>query len=427
MDPKNTTTQLMLDFDADPVMAPEPPADISQRHVAIATHEAEPVRRIASMLRARNDAEAIEVWIAARCDDAGRDRSGRPAHTALAYGREARRFLLWLQVERKSSLKDASLEACIQYKRFLADPQPRERWCAPRGAKVGAAEWRPFAGPLSARSCRQAMTILSSLFGFLQDQQYRVGNPWSGVSMPRNSTPNIDTGRSLSRSQWMAVEREMQEGPSDFRSKQLRWAIKFAYVTGLRLSELVSADCGDLRCVEIDATEDNWSEPQDAVVPTAWLIRTLGKGLKVRDVPVPSAVVEELGEILGAAGVSTDPRLHRSRPLLIAANSAGAGASGACLKRLCAQTLYRQIKSLFLRVAARMTREGRHGDAETFAQASTHWLRHTHCVHAVAHGTPIDVVQQNVGHTSLSTTTLYCRSSLTRRIRESSRLTTRRD
>jgi site-specific recombinase XerD len=53
-------------------------------------------------------------------------------------------------------------------------------------------------------------------------------------------------------------------------------------------------------------------------------------------------------------------------------------------------------------------------------------LRHTHCTHAIASGTPVDVVQQNVGHTSLSTTTLYCRSSLARRIRESNRPMARR-
>ena len=128
------TSQLMLDFYSDAAMAPEPIVDFSQRHVAIAPQEAEPVRRTASMLRARNDAEAIEVWLAAKCSDAGRDRLGRPAHTTIAYTREARRFLLWLQVERKSSLTEASLEDCIEYKRFLTDPQPRERWCAPRGA-----------------------------------------------------------------------------------------------------------------------------------------------------------------------------------------------------------------------------------------------------------------------------------------------------
>jgi site-specific recombinase XerD len=427
MKSKHLTSQLKLDFYSDAAMAPEPNSDTSQRDVAFAPHAAEPVRRTACVLRAGNDAEAIEVWLAAKCSDAGRDRLGRPAHTTIAYAREARRFLLWLQVERKTSLIGAALEDCVAYKSFLADPQPRERWCAPRGAKVGAAEWRPFAGPLSARSCRQAITILSGLFSFLQDQQYRLGNPWAGISMPRNSKPMIDTGRSLSRSQWMAVEREIQEGPSDFRWRQLGWAIRFAYVTGLRLSELVCADCGDLRWVEIEDSKDDWPETQGSAVRAAWLIRVCGKGLKIRDVPVPSDVIDEFGEILTAAGASNDPRRHRDRPLLVTLKSVGTGALGASCERLSSQTLYRQLKMLFCRVAARMTREGRHADADVFAQVSTHWLRHTHCVHAIARGTPVDVVQQNAGHTSLSTTTLYCRSGLARRVRESNRLNARHE
>jgi integrase len=219
----------------------------------------------------------------------------------------------------------------------------------------------------------------------------------------------------------------LREGPKDLRSRQLAWAIKFLYSTGLRLAEVSAADCGDLRWVEIDDTEDDWSDRQDAAVPAAWIIRTLGKGLKVRDVPVPIAIVEELGGILAAAGGSNDPGAHQGRPLLIAASSFDASALGASLKRLSAQTLYRQLKMLFRRVAARMAREGRHLDADVFAQVSTHWLRHTHCVHAIARGTPVDVVQQNAGHTSLSTTTLYCRSRLARRVRESSRLTARHE
>jgi site-specific recombinase XerD len=34
-------------------------------------------------------------------------------------------------------------------------------------------------------------------------------------------------------------------------------------------------------------------------------------------------------------------------------------------------------------------------------------MRHTHGSHSVAAGTPIDVVQQNLGHASLATTTIY--------------------
>ena|GEM_PF-7036306 len=45
--------------------------------------------------------------------------------------------------------------------------------------------------------------------------------------------------------------------------------------------------------------------------------------------------------------------------------------------------------------------------AERFDQASTHWLRHSHASHAIAAGMPIEIAQQNLGHASLATTTIY--------------------
>ena len=55
--------------------------------------------------------------------------------------------------------------------------------------------------------------------------------------------------------------------------------------------------------------------------------------------------------------------------------------------------------------------------AARLRQASTHWLRHTHGSHALAAGTPIEVVQANLGHASLATTTLYVTAEKKRRHR----------
>ena len=45
--------------------------------------------------------------------------------------------------------------------------------------------------------------------------------------------------------------------------------------------------------------------------------------------------------------------------------------------------------------------------AERFARASTHGMRHSHASHAIASGMPIEIAQQNLGHASLATTTVY--------------------
>lgn len=382
----------------------------------------------ATLLRAGSDWAAVETRIAAKADDADRDRAGRPSHTARAYRREARRFLLWLDAELGVTLATASLEDCLAYRTFLADPSPAPRWCAPRGPRIGTPEWRPFEGPLCATARRQAITILAGLYRFLQDQKYLCGNPWGGVSMPRNSQPRVNPTRRLTHAQWAAVERTLGMAPADDRARQLRWAVRFVYETGLRLAEFTAAQCGDLEWVELDDQNDLAPSDQGIGdgVPTAgaWVINVLGKGMKFRQVPVASHLIDELGELLGGSGGSNDPRQHAGRPLLVSiapGQTAGQGHG----TRLHGQTLYRQLKKLFAAVSADLARAGRQRDADLLLRASTHWLRHTYGAHAVAAGTAIDVVQRNLGHASLTSTTIYVDPELSRRVRESARLSLR--
>jgi len=410
--------------------------EASCRLPAPARGESRADREHPSLLAASSDAAAVETWVAARCADESRDRAGRPNHTARAYRREARRFLLWLQTERGASLQAARLEDCLAYKTFLSDPQPRAKWCARRGPLIGSPEWRPFEGPLGASARRQAMTILSCLYRFLQDQRYLHGNPWSGVGMPRGSEPKVDTSRHLSRTLWAVVETEGKARSTEVRARQTDWVVRFLRATGLRLAEICAAQCVDLAVVTNDA--DECDEANGRVVEgkflapclTAgtvaenlgavnWVIHVLGKGMKHRCVPVPAALVRELCETLAAQGASPDPRDHVDRPLVISRPAYGCAEMH---KPLTPQGLYRQVKRHFVQIARTLRAEGNVRDARVLESASTHWLRHTCGSHSVARGVPIDVVQQNLGHSSLSTTTKYVRSDLDRRIVEQARL-----
>ena len=55
--------------------------------------------------------------------------------------------------------------------------------------------------------------------------------------------------------------------------------------------------------------------------------------------------------------------------------------------------------------------------AERFARASMHWMRHSHASHAIAGGMPIEIAQQNLGHASLATTTVYVTTEKRRRMK----------
>ena len=80
-------------------------------------------------------------------------------------------------------------------------------------------------------------------------------------------------------------------------------------------------------------------------------------------------------------------------------------------------TLYRQLKRFFERCAERMGQGGDQAGAARLKRASTHWLRHTHASHTLASGVPIQVAQQNLGHASIATTTLYVSTEKAARLR----------
>ena len=47
----------------------------------------------------------------------------------------------------------------------------------------------------------------------------------------------------------------------------------------------------------------------------------------------------------------------------------------------------------------------------------THWIRHSHASHAIAGGMPIEIAQQDLGHASLATTTIYVTTEKRRRMK----------
>ena len=106
-------------------------------------------------------------------------------------------------------------------------------------------------------------------------------------------------------------------------------------------------------------------------------ITVLGKGAKVRTVLLPASVRRRLDALRGAA--PADAPVFRSRKH----------------GHLDRSSVLRVVKA-----AAR--RAGLSGNIVT------HGLRHSHATHSLAHGAPLHLVQQTLGHSSLSTTGIYC-------------------
>jgi integrase/recombinase XerD len=156
------------------------------------------------------------------------------------------------------------------------------------------------------------------------------------------------------------------EGPVPLRDRAL---LELLYSTGARISEVVGLDVDDL-----DLTPDRASA------------RLLGKGNKERVVPVGSFARD-----------AVDAYLVRARPAL----AAGGRGTPAVFLNARGARLSRQSAWAVLRQAAR--RAGIPGAEEV----SPHTLRHSFATHLLAGGADVRVVQELLGHASVTTTQIY--------------------
>jgi site-specific recombinase XerD len=392
------------------------------------------------LLKASNDYQAILAWLRSKHGlmpdqkahlkarrrqrdigvEHGLDWLQALSNTQRAYRKEAERFLLWAVMHKGKALSSMNNEDCTEYRDFLADPQPHSRWCGDRGRERWSPLWRPFEGPLSASAQRHAVTILKNLYGFLVDQNYLMGNPWSAVSVPRTAGPKVNAGRSFSLAQWQFIEEQLTLLSATSANQRLTFGLHLLYATGLRLSEVVAATVDDLQWVEYPA-DANDDEPMEG-----WLLRVIGKGQKEREVPLPADVMSELTEYLVSRRLDADPQSIANQGACLLGKASDAAQRAPALSNgqavdphqgIAATTFYDQIKRFFDECAAVLRGQGDAKGAERFTKASTHWMRHSHASHAIAGGMPIEIAQQNLGHASLATTTVYVTTEKRRRMK----------
>jgi integrase/recombinase XerD len=148
------------------------------------------------------------------------------------------------------------------------------------------------------------------------------------------------------------------------------------YATGLRISELVGLDVGDLDL------EDGF-------------LRAFGKGAKERLVPVGGAARAAIVAWLparadlvrpGVRGRSGGSARRRADPDAVFVNPSG--------RRLTRQGAWKIVQAHGLR-------------AGLGERLSPHVLRHSCATHMVEHGADLRVVQELLGHASVSTTQVY--------------------
>ena len=182
---------------------------------------------------------------------------------------------------------------------------------------------------------------------------------------------------------------------------RLQFMLRFAYATGLRISEQAKATVGQL------VHHDHPDNPRGT-----WSLVFVGKGTIEREVHVSHTVMWQLTRYLKNRGLTEDiGRLYPATPLI------GRVKADEKVGNLSVEQLHAIYKRFFEDAARALETDDPEG-AKRLASASAHWLRHSFGNHAVAHGVALDVVQSQLGHASLATTSVYVRAEAERRAQE---------
>jgi len=271
----------------------------------------------------------LELWL----DALGVERGLSP-RTVAAYRSDLVRLGTWLEKERGLELERATGRSLSEHLQWL---HRRE---------------------ISPRSAARALAAMRGYFGWLVEERTRADDPTEHLEAPRKflRLPKVlDEGE---------VERLLAapdvEKPEGLRDRAM---LELLYATGLRVSELVGLELGQLR------------------LEGGFLV-AFGKGSKERVVPVGESAERWVRRYL-----------ERVRP---------AWAKG------------RHEAVFVTRRGGAMTRQGfwkllkAHGRAAGIERPlSPHVLRHSFATHLLEHGADLRAVQTMLGHADISTTEIY--------------------
>ena len=347
-------------------------------------------------LEARDDLEALKQWLVARAPN---------PNTRGNYRKEAERYLLWCVRERGTALSAVRAGDAALYLRWLESlgrtdesewaqtwKIPQSAWIAPKNTPRKSPRWRPFNGPLSVMSRRNAVTVVRQLYNFLKKTGYLIFNPFDQVSgkvplLRGEGAPQAFGDRSLTEAQWEDIVRHIDTLPEGYPRERMRAILMLGKTLGLRSSEIIDARV-------------SWIVTRRMGFRERAAIEVVGKGSKVRRLPLTSEQLGILDGCLKARGLGGLQAVPPETPLLT-----NLGRGGKPFEGLTRGGLYRIVAGFFESVALDLE-TSRPLDAARLRAASTHWLRHSFAVEALTKMN-VNIVQAAMGHASVSTTGRY--------------------
>lgn len=212
------------------------------------------------------------------------------------------------------------------------------------------------------KSSARKVSSLRSFYRFLAIEEEGRENPADKVTLPKleKRTPEF---------LYIEEVKHLMEAPSDQTNVGIRdrAILEFLYATGARVSELVSLDLKNL----------------NLSLGTALLF---GKGGKERIVLLGSQAIKWLGRYLEEVRPKYEASSNQMKNQALFLNQRGT--------RITDRSIRRMVDTYIKQVAAHLS-------------ISPHGLRHTFATHLLDEGADLRVVQELLGHVSLSSTQIY--------------------
>jgi len=277
-------------------------------------------------------------------------------------------FLSWMASER-----GRSVNTLAAYRRDLTG---YNEWLRANDATLGTVsrgqldlfvQARRASGAAASSVARQ-LAAIRMLHRFLSEEGLRPDDPSAdveGVRVPAgipHPLTEAEVGQLLA-----AV---VATNPASLRDRAL---LEFLYATGARISEACGLSLGDI-------DRDNR------------LVRVFGKGAKERIVPFGRLAAAAMDDWLAGGRQHLEPTrwARRGDQEAVFLNTRGS--------RLSRQAAWAIVKKYGERVGL-------------VAQLSPHVLRHSCATHLLDHGADLRIVQEMLGHASISTTQVYTKVS----------------
>jgi integrase/recombinase XerD len=275
-----------------------------------------------------------------------RHERGQAEHTQRTYAALLNKFVAWAGKQGLSDWKAVELRHLMS---FLQHERERALANQPKDSPRR----------LSSESVYLEIAALRAFYRFAENEKLLPANIAEYLSLPRRwkRLPKALTGQEIES----LLVPETPETPQSLCDQAV---LELAYASGLRLSEL--------RTVRLEQLHLE-----------AGFINVVGKGNKERVVPVGRKAVAALERYLNAG-----------RPRLVTARSPAA----VFLTRR--GTPFAPV-TLWLRIKQRVRRAG------IARNVTPHMLRHSFATHLLEHGADLRVIQELLGHASISTTEVY--------------------